>query len=249
MHILIGDIEGKSIKATESDLSCKVSTRDNMPFFRPETSSHAFPSPSALPQIKISVPFSVTSSKIIEVFVKAAGKKRFQVIEQSNSLATAVFKEQLNIKDFLLCCLPVERRSRGIVSAVRLNIVVNEVKCMRTVLLKGLYGSPQNITPLTEEFKLRLQSCMDCKESPQTPKNHKQYEPISDRAFDEDPDQQETPMTCKDETSSYYEFHKILSSEAYTLGKSMATFFDNFMNQYCDLEAAAGLLPQPVKST
>jgi hypothetical protein len=248
IHVLIGNDETK-VKPTEPDLTCEVSNRDNLPFFRPEMGSQVFPSPSALPQIKIATPFSVTSSKIIETFVKAASKKRFQVIEQSNSMATAVFKEQLNFKDLLLCCLPAERRSRGVVSAVRLHIAVNEVKCIRVVLVKGLYGSPQNIMPLIEEFRSKLQLTIDSADPVVIPTPHKQYEPLSDRCYDEDPEQEGQPITCKDETSSYYEFHKILSSESYTLGKSLSEFFASFMSQYRNLEESASLLPQPVRPT
>jgi hypothetical protein len=238
-------IEKKTLnRPTEIDLTCEVSTRDNTPIFQPEMSSTVFPSPTALPLAKVSVPFSVTSSKVIEVFVKAATKKRFQIIEQSGSLVTAVYKGHLSFKDLLLCCLPVERRSRGVVSAVRLNLAVNEEKCMRTVVVKGLYGSPQNIAPLVEEFRDRLQSLIEPSALPQ---KHSHYEAISDRHQDEDQD--EATMTCKDEASSYYEFHKILSSEAYTLGKSLSEFLSSFMSQYRNVEESASLLPQPVRST
>lgn len=247
IHILVGGDENKSVKPTESDLTCEVQTRDNLPFFRPESITHVFPSPSSLPQVKISVPFSVTSSKVIDIFVKSAVKKRFQVIEQSNSMATAVFKEQMNFKDLLLCCLPAERRSKGVVSAVRLHIALNELKCVRMVLVKGLYGSPQNIMPLIEEFRSKLQICIDSANPALTPKKHKQYEPLSERVFEDD-QELEAPMTCKDESSSFYEFHKILSSESYTLGKSLAEFFSSFMSQYRNLDESASLLPQPVSS-
>lgn len=48
------------------------------------------------------------------------------------------------------------------------------------------------------------------------------------------------------ESSSFYEFRKILSAEQYSIGKKVAGFVTDFMANYkCPLESAE-LLPQPV---
>ena len=39
-----------------------------------------------------------------------------------------------------------------------------------------------------------------------------------------------------------------MTSEGYTLGRNIALFLDNFMNQYRNIEESARLLPQPMDS-
>lgn len=48
--------------------------------------------------------------------------------------------------------------------------------------------------------------------------------------------------------ASYYQYVKIMTSEGYTLGRNIALFLDNFMNQYRNIEESARLLPQPMDS-
>ena len=61
------------------------------------------------------------------------------------NIATAVNKEPFSIKRMFLRCLPFsdlkkEHHSESFISAIRLQINVNEVKCCRKLTLKGLYG-------------------------------------------------------------------------------------------------------------
>lgn len=61
------------------------------------------------------------------------------------NIATAVNKEPFSIKKILQRCIPFsdikrESTSDSQISAVRLSLSVNEVKCCRKVGLKGLYG-------------------------------------------------------------------------------------------------------------
>ena len=70
----------------------------------------------------------------------------FQVIEMESNLATAVNKEPFSIKRMFLRCLPFsgdskkEQPNESTISAVRLQISVNEAKCCRKITVKGLYG-------------------------------------------------------------------------------------------------------------
>jgi hypothetical protein len=68
------------------------------------------------------------------------------VIEMESNLATAVNKEPFSIKRMFLRCLPFsgdskkEQPNESTISAVRLQISVNEAKCCRKITVKGLYG-------------------------------------------------------------------------------------------------------------
>lgn len=39
-------------------------------------------------------------------------------------------------------------------------------------------------------------------------------------------------LTCKNESTSYYQFHKILSDDSYTLGRNVVDFIKEFESRY-----------------
>lgn len=49
------------------------------------------------------------------------------------------------------------------------------------------------------------------------------------------------------ESSSFYEFRKILSSEQYSIGKKVSDFVKDFAASYKSISESAELLPQPVR--
>lgn len=49
------------------------------------------------------------------------------------------------------------------------------------------------------------------------------------------------------ESYSIYHFNKILSSDAYTLGKKVSDFIKDFLMNYRNVEESSELLPQPVQ--
>lgn len=191
-----------------------------------------------LPSFARDLPFSFPTTEIFDIFALSATKKRFQIIEKTSTMATAVYKERYSFKNLLLCCLPPEQRQRTILSAVRMIINVNEISCKRVVTIKGIYGYPQVIMPLISDFQTRLD--LNLNSSPSAQKKDT-YENLVN-------DEEETVVTCKHESSSYYQFHKILSSENYTLGKSISAFIQSFSEQYRNPEESVTMLPLPLDS-
>lgn len=189
-----------------------------------------------LPNYSRELPFSFPTTEIFDIFTTSAQKKRFQVIERNSTMATAVYKERYSFKNILLCCLTPEQRQKTILSAVRIHINVNEAACTRIVHVKGIYGFPQVIMPLISDFQSRLDSYFRL--------NKIQKDTYENLANDED----ESVVTCKHESSSYYQFHKILSSEGYTLGKSISEFVKSFSEQYRNPEESVCMLPLPLES-
>lgn len=202
---------------------------------------------SSLPQYKLHVPFQISCSRISEVFLRVSRSRSFQVIEQANNLATAVYKEKMSIKEFFTCCLAQPRGSK-LVSAVRLHIGVNEKKCMRTILVKGIYGVPEVVMTFLNAFKETMESTVNSLPTTRSC-SHKslsdvRYEPLSsEKTLEED----DSNLTIKHESASYYQFHKILSSESYSLGKTISTFISNFHEHYHDPAETATSLPVPVR--
>ncbi|CAG9313575.1 unnamed protein product [Blepharisma stoltei] len=231
-HLNLQSEETKIIKSV--DISQEHTNRNS---FILNTELGSDPLDPYMPSFKIDMPFSVSSSTILDVFTKVASRKRFQVIEKTSNIATAVHKEGYGLKDILLCCLPAEERQKGIMSAVRLSISINERNCTRTIILKGIYGLPHTICPVVEDFKNKIGTALE-----QPHEDRELYMNVS-KEVDE-----ETIMTCKHESSSYYQFHKILSSESYTLGKTIADFLTSFASQYRNPEESVLLLPQPIES-
>jgi len=52
-------------------------------------------------------------------------------------------------------------------------------------------------------------------------------------------------LTCKNEATSYYQFHKILSDDSYTLGRNIVDFIKEFESLYAP-DSASSLLPRPL---
>lgn len=67
------------------------------------------------------------------------------MIEMEQTIATAVNKEPFSLKKMFLKCLPFSEDGKNMaggspITAVRLQISVNDVKGCRKLILKGLYG-------------------------------------------------------------------------------------------------------------
>lgn len=232
----------------------KSATRKSLPSHRSDEPhsdialmSGALTSP--LPFYKTFAPFQVPISKVFEAFSKASSSRSFQVIEQSSALATAVHRDKLHFRD-LLCCLPRENCEIRKMTAVRLHIGVNEKKCLRTILVKGIYGSGPTVQGFINAFRTRVEGVMKGTEEGSSRASSVQgraYEHLNSEKMMQEED--DGAFTIKNESASYYQFHKILSSEAYSLGSTIASFVSSFSQQYRNVEESSELLPQPVPST
>lgn len=83
------------------------------------------------------------------------------------TIATAVNKEPFSFKKMLMNCLPVKNQQRNRdgnmtndspISAVRLQITVNDVKGCRKIYLKGLYGDSELLKSFIAQFRIKLHS-------------------------------------------------------------------------------------------
>lgn len=133
------------------------------------------------------------------------------------------------------------------VTAVRLHIGVNERKCIRMILLKGIYGSGSTVQGLINAFGSRVEMLIKGNHTEESSRaltgKPRAYEHLnSEKVLAEEED----TFTIKNESASYYQFHKILSSEAYSLGHTIASFISSFTQQYRNIEESSVLLPQPV---
>jgi hypothetical protein len=103
----------------------------------------------------------LSQSDIFEAFAIVSKKERFQVIEMEQTSATAVNKEPFSIKKMFLRCIPFsdfkkEQPNESFISAIKLEISVNEVKCCRKIKLKGLYGSFNRIQEFINSFRSQI---------------------------------------------------------------------------------------------
>lgn len=83
------------------------------------------------------------------------------------SIATAVNKEPFSIKRMFMRCLPFqefkkEQQTESFISAIRLQILNNEVKVCRKITLKGLYGEQQRLQDFVSAFKARIYEQVQC---------------------------------------------------------------------------------------
>lgn len=93
--------------------------------------------------------------------------KSFQIIEMEANLATAVNKEPFSFRKMFLRCLPFNSDSKhetpneATISAIRLQITVNEAKCCRKIAVKGLYGDQVRLQEFTQAFKDSIQEAVE----------------------------------------------------------------------------------------
>ena len=80
------------------------------------------------------------------------------------TIATAVNKEPFSLRKMFLKCLPFAEAKGGSdnmtnnspISAVRLQITVNDVKGCRKITLKGLYGDSELLKTFITQFRIKL---------------------------------------------------------------------------------------------
>lgn len=118
---------------------------------------------------------------------------------------------------------------------IRLAIGVNESRCYRTVLVKGLTGDPKTCLPVLKLFQKNIEKTLIAHATPE-------IDTGGPRAA---PPEEDFTLTCKNEATSYYQFHKILSDDSYTLGRSLSEFITEFQSRY-DPQSASSLLPRPL---
>ena len=54
-----------------------------------------------------------------------------------------------------------EQATDSLISAIRLQISVNEIKCCRKIALKGLYGDNARLQEFTNTFVARVTDCVN----------------------------------------------------------------------------------------
>jgi len=118
---------------------------------------------ASLPLLKINVPLSISTHDVFDIFQVVSGKEKFQIIELEQTIATAVNKEPFSLRKMFLKCLPFADGGRAMsgsapISAVRLQIMINDVKGCRKIILKGLYGDSDLLKTFISQFRQRLQS-------------------------------------------------------------------------------------------
>jgi len=213
--------EIKQVTGRESiDRTFEISPRASLNF-RSESAE------SILPFHKEDIPFTVTSIKVIEAFSKCAAKLNYREQEKTNSGVSVCLKKRNLVKRLILCCTDDDPREETVVS---LQISLNEAKCKRSLFIKGVSGNPHSICKLIDKFKPELTEIQQSTNS---------YQII---------EEEEPVMTCKIETTCYYEISRILSDQGYSLGKSVNDFLNSFPHQYRNPKESAELLPQPLES-
>jgi hypothetical protein len=77
------------------------------------------------------------------------------------SFATAVNKEPFSLKRMFMRCIPFsefkkEQSQESFISAIRVQINVNEIKCCRKITLKGLYGEYNRLQQFSNVFRTSI---------------------------------------------------------------------------------------------
>ena len=187
----------------------------------------------SLPVLKVNVPLAISTHDVFDIFTQISGKNKFQVIEMEQTIATAVNKEPFSLRKMFLKCLPFAESKGGVdnmtshspISAVRLQITVNDIKGSRKIILKGLYGDSELLKRFIAQFRQRLTQLVKSEggNSNAAGKNKKRSSRVNTQGgaamtthtmHDSDSDEDHELRVGKyTETSSVYQINKILSSD------------------------------------
>ena len=92
------------------------------------------------------------NSDILDLFHELATQHKFAVIEKEANFVTAVHKQNQTVGSMLKRCFGGKGAQQSL-SAVRLQIMVDESTQMKKVVLKSLYGCQERLEPIIEDFK------------------------------------------------------------------------------------------------
>ena len=154
------------------------------------------------------------------------------------TIATAVNKEPFSLKRMFMRCFPFVEGGKGSlggnltqdspISAVRLQISVNDIKGCRKITLKGLYGDIDLLKAFVASFRVKMHQLVKQESSMSEDtrkKKAKQRGPgggiRTTHADDSDEEENDLRVGMYTETSSVYQIHKILSSDQYTVGSTI----------------------------
>jgi Vacuolar sorting protein 9 (VPS9) domain len=188
-------------------------------------------SQTILPYYKKDVLSAISINIILSIYRKSCKKYGFIITEESPSSCTAYHSQKYSVKSLVSCCLGMKVKLK--ITSVRLVLNKNPRSHNIIVYVKGVYGNTKLISKAIEYFQILLENEISNRDKPE-------YQMVND---EEDPG-----FTCKNESYSYYEFYKILSCDAYTLGKSLTEFCSSFTSQYRNPIESSQLLPQPLNS-
>jgi len=90
-----------------------------------------------LPFATLTSPLQVQIKDLHQLFQQTATKLGFGIIESGESYSTAVYRKCCSIKRILSLCCAVQDHD---ITAVKIEVTLNEAKCVRQVKIKGIYG-------------------------------------------------------------------------------------------------------------
>lgn len=187
---------------------------------------------SQMPFYKDEVSYNLPIYSVINTYAKTCKKHGFLITEQTPYACTAYYTQRCSIKTLISCCLG--KPSKIKITSAKLSIGSNPRSQLRIIYVKGLHGDIKLLARLIKTFQKNLE--LDLKLHEQL-----KYQQVEE-------EEEEIVITCKNESYSYYEIYKILSCEAYSLGKSVSEFCESFTSQYRNAVESSRLLPQPLHS-
>ena len=91
-----------------------------------------------LPWIKINCPLNIDIVAIHQLFNSISYSLRFGIIDSEENFSTAVYRKSWSIKTLIQYCC--KNKELDNITAIKLEITLDEAKFTRQIKLKGLYG-------------------------------------------------------------------------------------------------------------
>ena len=115
----------------------------------------------------MSAHIKVSSDDILGLFAKISQNLGFQLIEREANFATSVYKAPFSFKNIFKKCLPPRNGPAGqSLSAIRLQIMIDEQSQLKKIFLKSLYGDNAILTQFIIQFKAKFKDVFEGKSEP-----------------------------------------------------------------------------------
>ncbi|CAD8146164.1 unnamed protein product [Paramecium pentaurelia] len=181
------------------------------------------------PNSIIELPFQVSTSHILDLFISCTKKKQYQILEKDSNQIIAIKENVAVIKNTLKRMICIQENTFEQICLVKIQIDTNQVKCVRIVSIRGITGHYDENQELINYFLSKIDKLRNKKTQDQNMMNEaSEFVGIVNVSEEMENPANQNPYYL--ETSAYYMFHKLLCASNYGLGKKVAEYIQKLQN-------------------
>ncbi|CAD8047137.1 unnamed protein product [Paramecium sonneborni] len=181
------------------------------------------------PNSIIELPFQVSTSHILDLFISCTKKKQYQILEKDSNQIIAIKENVAVVKNTLKRMICIQENTFEQICLVKIQIDTNQVKCVRVISIRGITGHYDENSELITYFLSKIDKLRNKKTQDQNMMNEaSEFVAIVNVSEEIENPVNQNPYYL--ETSAYYMFHKLLCASNYGLGKKVAEYIQKLQN-------------------